>query len=63
MTNENENENQEQEIDEAYGQIIADVAKSANMNLGDLHQAFAASIEESSQYDDDDDAEDDVPED
>ena len=58
----NENENQEQEIDEVYEQIIADVAKSANMNLGDLHQAVAASIEESPQYDDDDD-EDDVPED
>jgi hypothetical protein len=61
----NENENQEQEIDDAYEQIIAEVAKSANMNLGDLHQAVAAGIEESSQYDDaeDDDDEDDVPED
>lgn len=60
----NENENQEQEIDEAYEQIIADIAKSANMNLGDLHQAVAAGIEESSQFDDDEeDDEDDVPED
>ena len=63
MTNENENENQEQEIDEAYDQIIADVAKSANMNLGDLHQAVAAGIEESSQYDDADADADEVPED
>ena len=59
----NENENQEQEIDEAYEQIIADVAKSANMNLGDLHQAVAAGIEKSSQYDEEDDDEDDDPED
>ena len=57
----NENENQEQEIDDVYEQIIADAAKSANMNLGDLHQAVAASIEGSSHHDDED--EDEVPED
>lgn len=59
----NENENQEQEIDDDYEQILAEVAKSANMNLGDLHQAVAASREGSSHYGDEEDDEDEVTED